>query len=274
MSPSQFTPVAVRAIVPYGNALAEETAFFLLRLEHPGARNPLWRKWKPGQFAMLRPADWSFELPWARPLSVCDVHEDGLEFFFQVAGRGTGRMKGLRAGDVVHVWGPLGNGFAVEPDTPTLMLAGGIGLAPFVGYSRAHPTPERLRLLFAHRPPSACYPLELCTTVRPEDRPENSLEDREAFLAEVSAAIRETAARSGLVLACGPTPFLAHVRRAALESGCRAQLSLENRMACGVGACLGCVAQPTEAHPLAGKALLPMRTCVNGPVFWADQVEL
>ena len=273
---TSFTPVKILDIRPYGADPDKDATFFLLRLEHPrdSKAMPLWKDWKPGQFAMLRPAGWSFELPWARPLSICDVHDDSLTFFFQVVGRGTTRMSTLRPGDIIHLWGPLGNGFTVEADSPTLMLAGGIGLAPFVGYSRAHPKPENLRLLFAHRPPAHCYPLEYCEAVRPEDRQENSLEDRERFLDEVAAEIKKTAQQSGLVLACGPTPFLSLVQKVALESGCRTQISLENRMACGVGACLGCVTQPTVAHPIGGKDLLPLRTCINGPVFWADQVKL
>ena len=275
---SAFTPVAVRTMTSYGgpDPSTGEARFFLLRLEHPRGADgqPLWRGWKPGQFAMLRPAGWCLDLPWARPLSICDVDDEELTFFFQVVGRGTGRMASLKPGDVIHLWGPLGNGFVVEPDTPALLLGGGIGLAPFVGYCRMHAKPDTLRLLFSHRPDSSAYPLELFTSVNVEDHPENSLEDRAGFLEEVRTSIHAMAEKNGLVLACGPTPFLAFVRDAALASGCRAQLSLENRMACGVGACLGCVTRPTEAHPIGGKDMLPLRTCVNGPVFWADQVDL
>lgn len=272
----RFTPLPVKAIRPYGDG--DNPQCFALDLERPvdpATGQPLWTGWKPGQFAMLRPAGWALEMPWARPLSICDVTDDALRFFFQVAGRGTSRMADLRPGDSIHLWGPLGTGFAVKADTPTLLLAGGIGLAPFIGYARAHAQPEQLRLMFAHRPASSCYPLERITAgVHAEDYPENSLADREHFLTAVSEGIKDMAARSGLVLACGPTPFLRYVREQALACGARAQLSLENRMGCGVGACLGCVVTPTAANPAAGPDLLPVRTCVNGPVFWADQVEL
>jgi len=278
MTLPSFTPLTVLDCIPCGPDAAHpgDCRFFVLRLERPAlAGEPFWRGWKPGQFAMLRPAGWGLDTIWARPFSICQVTDRSLMFFFQAAGRGTRRMADLRRGDSVHVWGPLGNGFAVKTDAPTLLLAGGIGLVPFLGYADAHPQPHNLRLMFAHRSPAGLYPLNwLNQAVRLEDRPENSPADRDAFLAETAAAIRDIAAASGLILACGPTPFLRHVREQALAVKARAQISLENRMGCGVGACLGCVVTPTAAHPAAGENLLPLCACVNGPVFWADQVEV
>ena len=72
----------------------------------------------------------------------------------------------------------------------------------------------------------------------------------------------------------GPLPFLKTVRRFALEYGARCQLSLENRMACGVGACLGCVTRTTEAWPVSAKRGGLVQTCNHGPIFWANQIEL
>lgn len=242
--------------------------FFDLRLEHPQ-----WSSFKPGQFAMLRPEGWALDMPWARPLSISALSSDTLHFLFQVAGRGTARMAELKPGDRIHVWGPLGTGFAFEPEKPVLMLAGGIGLAPFVGYAQNHPAPEKLHLLFGHRFSSACYPLEAFPQSMPfEDYPENSLPDREHFLAEVDKAIALNAAQGGLVLACGPTPFLKAVKAMGEKHKARLQLSLENRMACGVGACLGCVVTPSEHNTKAQGQ--PQRACVNGPVFWAESISL
>ena len=149
-------------------------------------------------------------------------------------------MAKLRRGDKVHLWGPLGNRFAVEGGTPTLLLAGGIGIAPFVGYAERHPTPGVLSMVFGHRLPEDCYPVE-------------SLGER---------------------IACGPAPFLKAVQGFALAAKARCQLSLESRMACGVGACLGCVTKTTEKWPVEEKAGTPVQTCTHGPVFWADQITL
>jgi dihydroorotate dehydrogenase electron transfer subunit len=71
----------------------------------------------------------------------------------------------------------------------------------------------------------------------------------------------------GLALACGPTPFMRTVKAVAERVGLRLQVSLENRMACGVGACLGCVTKPADGG-------LPVQSCTSGPVFWAGEVLL
>ena len=87
----------------------------------------------------------------------------------------------------------------------------------------------------------------------------------------VRSRIEAYAERNGLVLACGPAPFLKAVQGFALAAKARCQLSLESRMACGVGACLGCVTKTTEKWPVEEKAGTPVQTCTHGPVFWADR---
>lgn len=224
--------------------------------------------WTPGQFVMLRPVSWSFELLWARPFSICMLESGVLRLFFQVVGRGTRAMSALRPGDRVVAWGPLGQGFALEPETSTLLLAGGIGLAPFIGYARRHPQPEKLRLFFGHRPEVAEYPLDLLPQEMPmEASRQTCAEELACFVDDLERRIKEYAARQGLILACGPHPFLRAVQGLAMKHRARAQLSLENRMACGVGACLGCVTETTNQT-------LPVKVCTQGPVFWAGDVHL
>ena len=184
-------------------------------------------------------------------------------------------MAKLRRGDKVHLWGPLGNRFAVEGGTPTLLLAGGIGIAPFVGYAERHPTPGVLSMVFGHRLPEDCYPVEsLGERIDVESFHENTSEDLEWFLNHVRSRLEAYAERNGLVLACGPAPFLKAVQGFALAAKARCQLSLESRMACGVGACLGCVTKTTEKWPVEEKAGTSVQTCTHGPVFWADQITL
>ena len=234
--------------------------FFVLRLESPG-----WSAWRPGQFVMLRPEGWGRELIWGRPFSICHADDECLEVFFQVVGRGTARLAKLAPGDVVAAWGPLGNGFAVEPGARTLLLAGGVGIAPFKGYIRRHPEPGKLALVLAHRLPEECYPFaELSASVAAQCLRETCPEDIPHIAGQLGERMREYA--DGLVLACGPTPFLRTVRSVAIAEGIRAQVSLENRMACGVGACLGCVCTDGRGEHV--------KTCTSGPVFWAKDVTL
>lgn len=137
---------------------------------------------------------------------------------------------------------------------------------------------------FGHRMPLECYPFDGITEkITATAHLEKDLHDRDGFLTLVEKRIKEFA--SGLVLACGPTPFLQAVQSLSLKYKARAQLCLETRMACGVGACLGCVVKANlpadENRPVmngvSGPALPGdegryVQTCTCGPIFWADSV--
>lgn len=270
MSHAKLQHLTILDIVPFGNAGAQ-TGFYALRLSPPD-----WEAWVPGQFVMLRPAEAHSSILWGRPFSICQTSSRDLVIFFQVRGRATGALAALPPGSTLDVWGPLGNGFASDPATPTLLLAGGIGIAPFVGYVLTHKRPLNITLEFGHRMPLECYPFEsIAQKCNATAHLEKSLHDRDAFLARVEERIREFA--SGLVLACGPTGFLQAVQSLSRTCGARTQLCLETRMACGVGACLGCVVKTRQPGESAGKAAPPenggyVQTCTHGPIFWADGV--
>ena len=269
MSEPQSSLLTALDLVPFGQS-GLEARFFALRLTHPG-----WTQWRPGQFVMVRPSSFGFELPWARPFGICHMTAKHRILFFQVVGRGTQRLAQIRPGDEVRVWGPLGNGFALEPDRPTLLLAGGMGIVPFVGYVHLHPKPWNIHMLFGHREPIDCYPVDSINERVPVDSlREHTAGDLDNFIFSIQEHMQDIAEQDGLVLACGPLPFLRTVRQFALDSGVRTQLSLENRMACGVGACLGCVTRTTQAWPVAEKRGGMVQICNHGPVFWAHQVEL
>lgn len=215
---------------------------------------------KPGQFVMLRPANFGQELTWGRPFSIYRCDEAGLRVVFQVIGRGTERLAALRPGDAVTVWGPLGRGFSTKPETPTLFLAGGIGLAAFGLFAEDPFRLPQAQLLFGYRLPLTAYPIyhEMAQRIPSEAMRQTSSADIEAFSEELSRRIKALGPQ-GLVLCCGPTPMLRAVARLCLEHGVPGQVSLENRMGCGVGACLGCVATTASGERV--------QTCVHGPVF-------
>lgn len=224
---------------------------------------------------MLRPFSFEKELVWGRPLSICHMTSRHLICFVKIEGRGTDRISKLRPGDEVLVWGPLGNYFAVETDVPTLLLAGGMGIAPFVGYVNRHPQPWNASMLFAHRDPLDCYPVDsLNERITVDSLRDPSDGDLDNLIFALQERIRDCAEQNGLVLACGPKPFLKTVREISAQTGARTQLSLENKMACGVGSCLGCVCKTNDKWPVAEKRGSLVQTCVAGPVFWADQIEL
>lgn len=283
MSQPSLSQEKVLDLVPFG-AASSQTGFYALRLSLPK-----WEAWLPGQFVMIRPMNGPSNTLWARPFSICLVTKRDLVLFFQVVGRATSAMARLAPGDAVQVWGPLGNGLHVAPNVPTLLLAGGIGIAPFVGYAHAHPTPWELSMDFGHRMPLSCYPFDsMNEKIMVDPHLEKNLDDRERFSALMDERIKEYAP-SGLVLACGPAPFLKVVQTLSAKHKARTQLCLETRMACGVGACLGCVVkaalppdtgletvarvEPPVAEP-APHEFHHVQTCTCGPNFWANTVIL
>ena len=234
--------------------------FFELILEDPG-----WQ-WAPGQFLMLRPKAWQLDPFGPRPFSIADLDEQGLHLFLQVVGRGTRLLSELEPGEQLSVWGPLGQGFIFEQETPLLLLAGGMGLAPFVGLIRRHLDPMRLELLFGHRQAVNCYPfVELEQKTLAWHFQDRSPEDLQQLREVVRRKIQNYAV-DGRVLACGPLPFLRMVKALGAECRAEVQISLETMMMCGVGACLGCVVQAEGGGNL--------QTCVQGPVFRAEEVRL
>lgn len=265
MRPS-LTALKTLGVAPFGT----QGRFFALRLSCPD-----WPDWNPGQFVMLRPVSFGLEIPWARPMSICHLSARQLVCFFKVEGRGTEKLASLRPNDPVMAWGPLGTHFAIQEDAPTLLLAGGMGIAPFVGYVNRHPQPWNVHMLFAHRNPASCYPLDsFHERITVDSLREQEPGDLDNLIYTIQERIAEYADQGGLALACGPTPFLGTVKRIAAEAGCSLQVSLENKMACGLGACLGCTCRTTDKWPDPQARNAPLQICVHGPVFWADQIEI
>lgn len=260
MQDSACRDVKVLTVEHFGKAPDGGPAVVELAVENPG-----WKP-RPGQFAMLRPRDWgAADLLWARPISIFRADDAAVRFLVAVLGRGTARLAQLAPGDPVTLWGPLGTFFAKE-EQPTLLLGGGIGIAPFAAYIESHPRPDLLRVVFGHTLPLTAYPWPaLAGAAAAEDFHEQGREDLARFIALLTARIRDLPA-TGLVLACGPPPMLRTVKDLAAKAGVRCQLSLENRMACGVGACLGCVCKTAQGELV--------QVCSRGPVFWAQDVDL
>ncbi|WP_461208391.1 iron-sulfur cluster-binding protein [Desulfocurvus sp. DL9XJH121] len=258
--------VTVQSLTRFGKG-GDDGNFFELALTHPGEEGSAWAGWRPGQFVMIRPKSFGLEPLMGRPFSIAGADEEGgVRVLFQVLGRGTAKLAELKPGDPVTMWGPLGNAFAMRPDERTLVLAGGIGIAPFFTYAERHGRPENLRLVFGHRPPIGCYGFDrlggLCAA---EAHRETCPQDLQDFIGLLGELVPQYC-RDGLIVACGPMPFLRTIKTLADEHGGRAQLSLENRMACGVGACLGCVCE----HDKDG----PVSVCARGPVFWSDEISI
>jgi dihydroorotate dehydrogenase electron transfer subunit len=258
--------------VPFGQPVTGpdgQRSFYALTLE-----KPQWKEWQPGQFIMLRPLTGESSV-WARPMSICRVTSRGLVLFIRVVGPATDRFSRLKSGDKVVVWGPLGTGFEVRPDTPTLLLARGVGIAPFAGYADMHPEPSSLSMLFGHSLPSNNYPIDaMAARMDVESLHDRTPQELDEFHRVMYQRMQEYKDRNGICLACGPMVFLKKVWQFANELDLPTQLLLEERMSCGTGACLGCSTLTSKHWPDPIKAGLPVQTCTSGPVFWAKELDL
>lgn len=223
----------------------------------------------PGQFISVYSHDGSRLLP--RPISICEIDREkgALRIVYRIAGAGTKEFSGYGKGTVLSILGPLGNGFPLERMTEgkrAMLIGGGIGIPPIV---------ELARELTGEKQIIAGYRDELFLTEELEK--EGTLyiateDGSSGTKGTVLNAIEENALEADVIYACGPTPMLRALKSYAEERGIECWLSLEERMACGVGACLGCVCQSKEVDEHSH--VHNKRVCKDGPVFLSTEVEL
>ena len=223
---------------------------------------------KPGQFVSLYCKDQSRLLP--RPISICEVdeHKSGLRLVYRVIGDGTKEFSELTDGDTVEVLGTLGNGFTIE-GTNAVLIAGGIGIPPMLELAKTLKMAGiSMTIVLGYRDT-----VFLNNEFETLGRVVISTEDGSlGTKGNVIDAIREQEVSGDIIYSCGPIPMLRGVKQWAKEQGIKAQLSLEEKMACGIGACLACVCKSTnqDSHSMVNNK----RICKDGPVFDAEEVTL
>jgi dihydroorotate dehydrogenase electron transfer subunit len=229
---------------------------------------------RPGQFYMLAGAErWGGgedERPFLpRAFSVARAHEDGtLDFMLEDVGPGTRRLAELRAGDGLWLLGPLGNTFVVGDRRPVL-VGGGVGTAPLVILSDALGAEVDVLLGFRdaeHAEGAALIPNARVATDDGSVGHHGLVTDlMDEYFARQSSQAPPSGRRHGVeVFACGPPPMLEAVRALCEQRGVPAQLAMESGMACGFGACFGCVVPTRDGY---------VRLCVDGPVIGADRLD-
>lgn len=228
---------------------------------------------KTGQFVSVYSNDASKLLP--RPISLCGIDKEAgtLRLVYRVTGEDTGtkEFSGLQAGDTIKIMGPLGNGFTVEPGRKAFLIGGGIGIPPMLQLAREIQTSgiASFQAVMGYRNQETFLLDEFKelgeTFVATED---GSVGTK----GNVLDAIREQKLKADVIYACGPTPMLRALKQYALEQGMECYISMEERMACGIGACLACVCNSTDKD--AHSNVNNKRVCKEGPVFNAKEVEL
>lgn len=203
-----------------------------------------------------------------RPLSVQDCRPGELALLYRVAGRGTAQLAGRKPGGSVDVLGPLGRGFPLPAGRQAILVAGGIGAAPLFYLARTlHAEGKDVFFLFGARDQEGLYLAgELASvTAKLQLATEDGSAGYHGLVTDLLPP--EQSYPAAPVFACGPTAMLRTVATLCREARRECFVSLESRMACGVGACLGCVVETSR-----GGQREYARVCVEGPVFRGEEV--
>lgn len=222
---------------------------------------------KPGQFISLYSQDGSRLLP--RPISICETDKKNgrLRIVYRIVGKGTEEFSHYQAGDYATIMGPLGNGFPLEcaNGKKALLIGGGIGIPPMLELAKNLSCEKQMILGYRDE-------LFLNEEFAPLGTTYLATEDGSSGTkGTVMDAIREYGIKGDVIYACGPTPMLKALKAYALENHLECYLSLEEKMACGIGACLACVCKSKEIDEHSG--VHNKRVCKDGPVFSAEEVE-
>ena len=218
---------------------------------------------RPGQFIAMYCEDGTKLLP--RPISICGIDAEAgtLRVVYRIAGEGTRLFSQMKAGDSLEVMGPLGNGFTMK-DKKAIIVGGGIGIPPMLELTKQLDCEKTVVLgyrdeLFLKEEVEACANVAVAT----EDGSTGTK-------GTVIDAIEAAQVSGEIIYACGPMPMLKALAEYADAHGMEAQISLEERMACGIGACLGCICKTKEKdhHTNVNNT----RICKDGPVFDAKEV--
>ena len=220
----------------------------------------------PGQFVHVKCGE---GLLLRRPISVCscqeDVPNDFIAIAFEVRGDGTRWLAQRKVGDTLDVMGLLGNGFSIKPKGRYLLVGGGIGIPPMRGCAQA--TEGRSTAILGGRSKDkiilqSCFNDECAKVLVATD--DGSLGHHGFVDALVRQELEQDKNYDG-VLACGPKPMLRNVANVAQEFGIPCQVSMEERMGCGVGACLVCACDMADGSR--------KHVCKDGPVFDSREVN-
>ncbi|MHC4399818.1 MAG: dihydroorotate dehydrogenase electron transfer subunit [Planctomycetota bacterium] len=263
--------------------LARDT--YRLRFRAPKIAGPI----VPGQFVMIRLADRDDPLL-GRPLALYDVVPDadarpeGIDIVYLAVGRMTRRLAAITSGERLEVWGPLGNGFPPCEAEHLVMVAGGIGQTPFLALARealgraaygvpARSTPKAKRVTLCYGAQTEAYfaGVEDFAEAGAEVRlsTDDGSRGHHGLVTELIRPLVEESPMDSRIVCCGPEPMMEATAQIARELGVPCQVSLETPMACGIGICFSCVAKVRDGSGHWDYR----RTCVEGPVFNAEEIE-
>lgn len=203
-----------------------------------------------------------------RPIAICKTEGREVTFCYQIKGEGTQKLKTMGAGTRLNVLMPLGNGFYVEEnETKVALVGGGVGVFPLISVLRAYNATKDISAYIGYRNKGAvCGVEEFAKAQKFIAVTDDGSYGAQMNAVQAFAADLEKGNRPDVVLACGPTPMLRALKALVEKENLTCFVSLEERMGCGIGACLVCVCDTTN-----GKRA---RVCKDGPVFNSCDITL
>lgn len=215
---------------------------------------------KAGQFVNLYMNNGSNLLP--RPISICECNKHGVSLVYAVVGKGTRSLSQLTKGASIQILGPLGNGFPIE-NKKSILVGGGVGIPPLLELAKVLPGEKEIYLGFNRE-----------TYLVDEFKAQgnvyvSTMDGSHGFHGNVIEYMTNREIEAGVIYSCGPKPMLKALQAYADDKAMKGYFSLEERMGCGFGACVGCVCQIRE-----GDSILNKRVCHDGPVFDLRKVVL
>lgn len=237
--------------------------YILLTLKHPDCLPQI----DPGQFVEVRIPDTAGTFL-RRPISVHDVdyQQNTLTLLIRVVGNGTAQLSKLHAGESINLVYPLGNGFDIQKaGNRPLLIGGGVGVAPMLYLGKCLKNKgANVEFLFGARSADGLLRDDVYKAVAPVNvTTEDGSLGTKGFVVDHNY-LRDNISKFTSLLVCGPTPMMRAVAKLAQQSGIPCYLSLENKMACGIGVCLCCVTDTKDGHKCV---------CSEGPVFEANDLK-
>lgn len=219
---------------------------------------------KPGQFVHIRVKD-GYDPLLRRPFSIYKSENERIEIFYKVVGSGTKLLSKKKTGNKIDILGPLGQGFKISPNLKRIvLLAGGMGIAPLYFLAEKLNRKDIFILLGAENKEKILYLEDLKNLkVKVQIATEDGSQGYKGLLSELFFHLIKKNSQIDLVCACGPIPMLKKIAQLSLKYKIPCQVSLEQRMGCGIGVCLGCTIKGKSGY---------LRVCSDGPVFQAQQI--
>jgi len=248
-------------VIKHIHFVAKDTdAFHLLILNAP----QIALQTKPGQFLMVQVSN-NFDPLLRRPFSIFFCERENIAILYKVVGKGTKIMSKWKEGNNVSLLGPLGNGFRISFSSSIWLIAGGTGIAPLFSLAKALKEKRiKFEFIWGLRYKVDCKLLDFIRkhikiTVYTED---GSMGYKGLVTDGVNNLFSKK--RPDIVYACGPLPMLKALSKWAKKENIAMQVSLETHMACGIGACLGCVISAKNGY---------RKVCKDGPIFDVKEIK-